>query len=179
MNATEQSWQRQKHGKDFRNKPKRRDLPGKRWRLPFAKRERKSLPLIILFWDASVIGSATRTQRRATESAPLAIMYLSALGMVISVTSELAVEETVRSIKRTTPLPQRRSLLRILKRILGFFETIVPAPSPARVRQCAKVEDPKDAHILAAARMAQCHFLLTYNTLTTQSTSAASAALLL
>lgn len=115
-------------------------------------------------WDSDSLFRLASTKLPEERSAPMAIVRLTALGLVRSVTSEDAVADAVKHLHRVYG-KRSASMVRRLKRLLRLHFQLVPTPSQDSVRACLpEVLDPADALILAAARDADCFVLLTYNT---------------
>jgi len=116
-----------------------------------------------VFWDADALFRLVTTRLPPSESAPLAIWYLTVARIVSSRTTQSVFDCVRGRVKEVYP-ERSKDLEQRLSEVFRHFE-IADEPTQEQVEAVlSEVSDLGDAPILAAAKSSGCFVLLTYNT---------------
>ncbi len=109
-----------------------------------------------VFIDADVLfaGAASPSEH----SASLLILTLAEITLIEAITSEQAIIEAERNLKRKMPRATP-----VFHHLVARSLTVTPAPTPEEVKALAGAADHKDLPILVAAIKARCDWLVTFN----------------
>lgn len=107
-----------------------------------------------LFIDANVLIAASHSPAGGSS----ALLKLCEKGFFVAATTALVLQESEFNIR--TKL-DKKSLLRFYKLISKVPLLLLPAVSPEEKAKYHAVVHPKDAHVLSAAILARCDYLIT------------------
>lgn len=109
-----------------------------------------------VFIDADVLfaGAASPGEHGAS----LVVLRMAEITLVAAVTSQQVIAEAERNLAGYLP-----ATLPVFHLLVSRCLHVTPDPTPAELTSCARMADPKDLPILAAAVREGCPWLVTFN----------------